>query len=88
MDLKCYGGCFAKAPIFGAALDHSKQKQDEDDEKDEADAASAIVTPSRTDAIATITEQQNQDDQEEDKHFCSPFSAIVSPFVVRCRFCM
>jgi hypothetical protein len=46
-------------------LDDSEQKQDQNDEQDEADSAAAVVTESWTQAIASKTEHQNQDDKKD-----------------------
>jgi hypothetical protein len=46
-------------------LDDSEQKQDQNDEQNEADSAAAVVTESWTQAIASKTEHQNQDDKKD-----------------------
>jgi hypothetical protein len=51
-----------------AGLNDFQQKQDEDDEEDKAKAAAAVVAESRTHAITTEAEYQNQDDKK-DEHY-------------------
>lgn len=57
-------------------LDDLHKQQDEDDEQDKADSAAAVVSETRSHAIAAKAEHQNQDEQKN-KHLCfSPFGEV------------
>jgi hypothetical protein len=53
---------------FGRASDNSQQQQDDHNQNDQADAAAAIVSDARSEAVATKSKNQKQNNQDNQQH--------------------